>query len=193
MTYPVVVDTSAVNGQTGFLDFQFAPGDATTQAAFITIDNFLTDGTLVGPPDVNGGASGELPGVLTIDNSTAFNDYFEQITFGLSFTFNLTLDGPALQTPNGTSNSGSTFGIGLFDSAQNPILTNDPNGFAGLVNVLLDGSTATTVFPSDANGGAPVVQFVATPEPSTIAPSLLAALALALLAKRRRSASCNSQ
>ncbi len=131
------------------------------------------DGALVGLPDVNGGATGSLPGVLTIDNSTAFNDYFEQFTFGSSFSFSLTLDGPALQTPNGTANSGSTFGLGLFDNAQNPILTTDPNGFAALVDVKLDGSTATSVFPSDSNGGAPVVQFIATPEPSALGLSLM--------------------
>jgi hypothetical protein len=186
ITYPVLVDTSAVAGLSGFLDFQFAPGDATTQPAFVTLTNFITDGTLLGPPNVNGGVTGTLPGTLTIDNSTAFNDYFEQFTFGSSFAFNLMLDGPALQIPNGTANSGSTFGLALFDSAQNPILTADPNGFAGLVNVKLDGSTFTTVFASDSHGGAPVVQFVATPEPSTIGPSLLGLLSLSWLSRRRR-------
>ena len=187
IAYPVLVDTSAVAGLSGFLDFQFAPGDASTQPAFVTITNFVTDGTLVGPPDVNGGVTGTLPGILKIDNSTAFNDYFEQITFGSSFAFNLTLDGPALQAPNGTANSGSTFGLGLFDSTQNSILTTDPNGFAGLVDVKLDGSTVTTVFPSDSHGGAPVVQFVATPEPSTIGMSLIGLLSLSWLSRRRLS------
>ena len=178
ITYPVQVDTSAVIGQSGFLDFQFAPGDASTQSAFVAISNFVSDGTLVAPPDVNGGVSGSLPGALTIDNNTAFNDYFEQFTFGSSFSFSLTLDGPALQSPNGTANSGSTFGLGLFDDAQNPILTTDPNGFAALVDVKLDGSTATSVFPSDSNGGAPVVQFISTPEPSALGLSVMCILGI---------------
>jgi hypothetical protein len=185
ITYPVLVDTSAADGLSGFLDFQFAPGDASTQPAFISITNFISDGTLVGPPQVNGGVSGALPGTLMIDNSTAFNDYFEPFTFGSSFTFNLTLEGAALQSPNGTANSGSTFGLALFDGAQNPILTTDPNGFAGLVNVELDGSTDTVVFPSDSNGGAPVVQFVATPEPATLGLSLIGILGLVWLRRRR--------
>ncbi len=185
ITYPVLVDTSAVNGQSGFLDFQFAPGGASTQPAFVTISNFLSDGALVGPPEVNGGVSGTLPGVLTIDNSTAFNDYFEQFTFGSSFSFSLTLDGPALQTPNGTANSGSTFGLGLFDGAQNPVLTTDPNGFAALVDVKLDGSTATSVFPSDSNGGAPVVQFISTPEPSALGLSVMCILGVGGLRRCR--------
>src|SRR5258708_30963981 len=130
--YPLLVDTSAVNGQSGFLDFQFAPGDASTQPAFVTITNFLSDGTLVGPPEVNGGVTGTLPAVLKIDNSTAFNDYFEQFTFGSSFRFSLTLDGAALQKPNGTANSGSTFDLALFDHSQYPVLPHDPDAFAAL-------------------------------------------------------------
>src|ERR1700693_1308573 len=76
ITYQISVDISSINSSSGFLDFDFAPGND-SQAAFVTISDFSTDGSLVGAPQVNGGVSGTLPGALTINNSTQFNDYFQ--------------------------------------------------------------------------------------------------------------------
>ena len=79
---------------------------------------------------------------MTIGNSTQFNDYFEGLIFGNTVTFALAFSGPALTSPNGTAMSGSTFGIGFYDSTPlNPILTtNVTDGFAGIINVNLDGT-----------------------------------------------------
>jgi hypothetical protein len=147
-TYFITVNTSSVSGSSGFLDFQFNPGNSTTQAATATVSNF-TGGTLGATTPNAGVVSGTLPGAVTFTNSAALNEYFQGFTYGASFSFVLTLSGAALDTPNGTSTAGSTFGLGLYDSAQNPILTDQggTTGFAATVDINLNGTTTATAFP----------------------------------------------
>jgi hypothetical protein len=66
----------------------------------------------------------------------------------------VTLSGPALDTPNGTSTAGTTFGLGLYDSGQHPILTNQAllTGFAVQIDINLNGTTTATAFPTATNG-----------------------------------------
>ncbi|MBL8835729.1 MAG: NF038129 family PEP-CTERM protein [Alphaproteobacteria bacterium] len=184
ITYAVTVDTSAVTGQSGWIDIQFNPGGLDTQSAVITITNFATDASLFAASvQLMGGASGLLPGTVTITNSSGFNDYFESLTFGTSITFQLSFDGPALAAPNGTALSSSTFALAFYDSSiTTALLTTDPNGMAGLIDVNLDGTTTPTTFPV-AVGGLPAVTFTpiaAIVEPPSL-PLLLAGL-LGLLA-----------
>lgn len=168
VAYTVTVNTSAVNGTSGFLDFQFNPGNATSQPATAQIANFQsTGGALTGVPAVTGNVSGTLPGTVTFVNSTALNEYFQGYNYGTSFTFLLILSGPAIDAPNGTATAGSTFCVGLYDAAQNPILTNQAavTGCAGAVDINLNGSTTATAFPN-ANGGPSVVTFALVPSDS---------------------------
>jgi hypothetical protein len=124
---------------------------------------------------VNGGVLGVLPGTVTIDNSTAFNDYFQGFHFGATIQFLLSFGGPAVTSPNGTSTSGSTFGFGMWNSTEtNPLLTTDPNGFTFTVDLNLDGSTTPTTFPA-------ATLESATPEP---APFALLAFGLTVLFAR---------
>ncbi len=91
--------------------------------------------------------------------------------FGDSLTFTLDFSGPAISVPNGAG--GGTFGFTMFASDQStPLLTNDPFGFAALLDVNPDGTATTRVFPSNNSGGAPVVTFAplaTVPEPSYLA------------------------
>lgn len=174
ITYLVTVNTSAISGSLGFLDFDFAPGPD-SQDAFANISNFSPSGSLTGAPEVTGGASGTLPGTLTIDNSAQFNDYFRGFNYGGTITFLLSLGGPALTSPDGLSSSGNTFAFGMFDQSGNkPLLTTDPNGNTFIVNLNLDG-TATPVMFSSTPGGPPVATLNAVPEPSSL---MLVALCL---------------
>jgi hypothetical protein len=161
VTYFVTVNTSSVNGTSGFLDFQFNPGNVTTQAATATISNFK-GGMLAAAPAITGNVSGMLPGTVMFGNSTALNDYFQKVTYGAAFSFQLTLSGPALDTPNGTATAGTIFGVGLNDSTPDPILTNQggTTGFAGEVDINLDGTTTPTTFP---NGSSPSVVSIVVP------------------------------
>ena len=183
--YQITVNTASVVTTTGFLDFQFNPGNSSSQSATAVLSNF-SGGTINGAPSITGNVTGTLPTTVTMVNSTPLQELFQSFTFGNSFTFLLSLSGPALDTPNGTSTAGSTFGLGLYDSAPNPILTNQgaTTGFAGQVQVNLNGTTTRTAFPTPT--GASVVSFVqvTTPEPSAI--GLVGMGLAALLGMRRR-------
>ena len=93
-TYDVTVNTSAISGSAGSLDFQFNPGPLVTQPASLQILNFTSNGTLSGSPTLTGDVSGALPSTLTFDNGTGFNDYFQGFTFGKTLVFKVTFSGP---------------------------------------------------------------------------------------------------
>jgi hypothetical protein len=190
--YDVTVNTSSISGTAGSLDFNFNPGALVTQAASLDILNFASDGTLVGGSCLLGGAcltgdvSGTLPGTVTFDNGTGFNDYFQGFTFGSNLLFNVRLYGPAVNSPDGISTSGSTFAFSMFsDSAGTiPVLTSDTiDGFAFTVDVNLDGTTTVDNFSTDT-----IVQRVSSvvPEPNSFA--LLGTMLIALIVLRRLSA-----
>jgi hypothetical protein len=156
-TYDVTIDTSSISGMVGSLDFNFDPGFLVTQAASLQILGFASDGTLVScAANVQGfcptgDVSGLLPGTLTLDNGTAFNDYFDDFTFGTTLSFDVSLYGPALSSPGGAT-SGSTFAFSMFSDPAGtvPVLTSDTiDGFAFTIDVNLDGTTTVTNFSSE--------------------------------------------
>ena len=186
ITYQVTVNTSSVAGTTGSFDFQFNPGPLITQAASLDILAFGGNGSLVGAPMLTGSVVGALPGPLTFQNSTAFNDYFQGFTYGSSLTFDVHLYGPALTSPNGTATSGSTFAFSMFGDPAGtmPVLTTDTtDGFAFLVNINLDGTTTVIDYSLQTT----VVPAPAVPEPNAISVMFTGmAIALVTLRIRRR-------
>lgn len=148
VTYAISVDTSSLQGTTGSLDFNFDPGPLGSQAAIVQL-HALGGGGIPGAAMSEGSVSGTLPGTVTLQNSTGYNDYFETFTFGPSLLFDASFLGPALDAPNGTSLSGSTFAFSFFSDPGGtmPALTSDVvNGYAVTVDVNLDGSTTVTNF-----------------------------------------------
>jgi hypothetical protein len=186
--YDVTVDTSSITGAMGSLDFNFNPGPLVTQFAQLQILGFTSDGTLAGAcPCGTGDVMGQLPSTLTFDNGTGFNDYFDDLTYGTTITFAVSLYGPALSSPDGTSTSGSTFAFSMFSdpAGMTPVLTGDTtDGFAFTVDVNLDGST--TVTNSSAQTGVAQAGTSAVPEPGTLALSGTALIFLAISGCRRR-------
>jgi hypothetical protein len=179
----VSVDTSSLNGTSGSLDFNFNPGPLVSQSASLQILNFSSDGTLAGSPSVTGDVSGTLPGTLTFDNGTALNDYFEGFTFGNVLKFDVSLYGPALSSPDGTSTSGSSFGFSMFSDplGATPAFTSDlVDGIALTVLVNLDGSSALTNFSSETSVEAATS---AVPEPGGLAEMLLLLLGTVFAAR----------
>jgi len=179
----VSVDTSILNGTSGSLDFNFNPGPLVSQSASLQILNFSSDGTLAGSPSVTGDVSGTLPGTLTFDNGTALNDYFEGFTFGNVLKFDVSLYGPALSSPDGTSTSGSSFGFSMFSDplGATPAFTSDlVDGIALTVLVNLDGSSALTNFSSETSVEAAAS---AVPEPGGLAEMLLLLLGTVFAAR----------
>jgi len=183
ISYAVTVDTlsSYFSGVTGSLDFQFNPGDATAQAATATITNFMTEGTVGSvipptPPMTGGGASGMLPGTVSIVNSALSpdsNELNQAFTYGSTFSFILTFSGDAVDNPN-DSGSGSTFRLFLLDGSGNTLPPNMPNSPLGEVldiDLNPDGTTTAFTFPFIDNSGAQqpaVATAVVIPEPGLL-------------------------
>ncbi len=169
ITYDVTVDSSSISGTAGSLDFEFNPGPLATQSASLQILNFTSDGTLAGNPTLTGDVGGALPATLTFDNGTAFNDYFEGFTYGSALSFQVSLYGPALSSPDGTSTSGSTFAFSMFSDAAGtmPVLTTDTiDGFAFTIDVNLNGTTTLTNFSAQTTVVPATIP--AVPEPGTL-------------------------
>jgi hypothetical protein len=169
------------------LDFNFNPGSLVTQGASLQILSFSGDGSLAGSPTLTGDVSGALPATLTFDNGTGFNDYFQGFTFGSTVSFDVSLYGPALSSPDGTSTSGSTFAFSMFSDAAGaiPALTSDTtNGSAFTVDVNLDGTTTAT----NSSVETTISRVSAVPEPSSLMllGAGLAAIALGTFLRRRK-------
>jgi PEP-CTERM motif len=176
LSYNVSIDTSylvsPIAAGSYLIDLQFNPGQLPgTQLAFAgaTVPDCCNiDGVgLIG--DTSDDAVGGPPSFINFDNQSALNEGVIQLDIvpNTPITFGFNISGPAVDTPNGTSRSGTTFSIGLFDPYFDPILTSD--GVIGLVNLNLNGfGTVQTFSPAititDLNPPPPPP----VPEPSTL-------------------------
>jgi len=155
VTYALTVNTSSVNGQTGYIDIQLDPGDPTSQLVTLALTGFSTDGTLNTSATGNlavGDVTGTLPGTLDFDNAMTTNLYDEGIEFGNTISALLTFDGPAIESPNGAT--ASIFLIDFLNANETAnILTADPTdqtayGWSvATIAVNPDGSTTPTTYP----------------------------------------------
>ena len=192
ITYDVTIDTSSITGTMGSLDFNFNPGPLVTQFAQLQILNFTSDGTLAGNcPCGPGDITGQLPATLSFDNATAFNDYFDDFNYGASITFAVSLFGPALSAPDGTSTSGSTFAFSMFSDQAGtmPVLTTDTtNGYTFTIDVGLDGSTTVNNFsPQTTIGtGGTTPPTSGVPEPGSFALMAVGMMGAATILRRRK-------
>ncbi len=191
LVFNVSVDTSALSMQTGNLDFQFNPGDASAAAATASVTAFQTSGgTLEQPAALTGDATGSLPGTLTLMNDQIYNDVFQGFTFGTGFSFTVTLSGPATLGPGGTT--GSAFAVSLYAAdGVTPLLTTDPSGSVATIDLNPNGTSSVFTFAQsaiDSTAVAAVTPAAAVPEPPSFMIALLAAacLGLARVCRSRR-------
>jgi hypothetical protein len=141
--YHVTVDTSALAGTSGFLDFQFNPGALTEAlAADAAVTNFsTTSGGATGAATFGGDASGSLAGTLQLDNRTTLNEARQGFTFGSQLSFDVRLSGPALTAP-ARGRFGSTFALSLLGpDGTTPLESGDPSGAVARIAVSPGGAT----------------------------------------------------
>ncbi len=161
LSYTVSVDTASLNGQNGYLYFQYIPVNAAVSTA--TVSGFATNGTL-GAQDtvdvVNGSAvTGTLPGTVVFANTNGINDYDHAIQFGNMMNFLLSFSNPA---PGGQDGGSSTFSFGLFADAVGNIPLLNTTGILGsvpgtLFTVSLDNSgTAAAQILTANTAGVPI-------------------------------------
>ncbi|HUJ16753.1 MAG TPA: NF038129 family PEP-CTERM protein [Nitrospirota bacterium] len=147
-SYNFDVNTSSVSGQTGYLELQFNPG-LNPGVASAVISNFTSDATLAaGSQQVTGAVTGALPGAVTISNTTGWNDYYQQITFGSSVQFALNLSGSAH----------NSFALSFYGAdGFTPLLTNDStNGFATTVDLNANGAVVNNLSSQVAVAATPI-------------------------------------
>ena len=167
-TITISVDTSAISGTSAQLAFDFIDGG--TPSNTITVSSFTTDGTL-GSPTLTGGASGLLPGTVTLTDSSFFSEYLTNITLGtqFSFTFGATSNGPdATSLPD-------AFSLFLLDPITGlPLFsTTDPTGSGALFVLNIDGTSGGALDVYSAPGGEAVITVTPitttpVPEPSSL-------------------------
>lgn len=177
VSFEVDVNTSGLMGTTGYLDFQFDPGNTPYDAGSATITALGFDGTLgAALPDV-GDVTGSLPGSLVINNTDATNEYTQAYTFGSYFDFLVTLNIP---TVSGTAAGGNSFTFDVEDSGFNPLLS---SSFPA-VEIDLDALTAAPTVTNNTSDVNPngFANVAPVPEPAAFA---LLGTGLAFLAWRR--------
>jgi hypothetical protein len=177
--YNVSIDTAPLIGHTAgpfTLDLQFTDGSGSGDANnTVTLSNFLFGaGNPVGTPEAPlGGVSGDLGSMVTMTDSSFFNEFDQVFTPGATLTFRLAL------TNNADSGSPDEFSLGILDNTGVEIPTLDPGG-ALLVVDITPGSTVVSTFATDgtlspAAGGSPisipaptVTPVSGVPEPGTL-------------------------
>lgn len=162
--YVVTIDTSALNGTTGGVAFDFISGDGMTLNNMVSITSFSTDATLIGAANtVQGSATGDLPSDLTL-NDTGFTESFRGLTFGNSLSYTFTT------TSNQSAPGVDEFSFFLTNAANTgtAISTSDPTGSDALFAFDIDGSPAgaMTVFSSSTPG----VSFTVAPAAASNVP-----------------------
>jgi len=188
ITYSLSVDTAAIAGASGYLDFQFNPASSTSLAASALVDSFATGGTLGTALPNLGDAVGSLPGALLFDNGTPTNEITQGIVFGAAISFDVTVSGPAVES---SGPDATTFFLTLFDASQNPYSTG-PGGAIATIDINADGSTTPTTYaPLVVPGPTATITASAVPEPSAIVLAGLGMLLTLLLWHNRGSLRVN--
>jgi hypothetical protein len=183
--YDVTLNTTGLSGSSGYLAFDFSDGDGVNNNT-VSITSFVTDGGLTGATSSAGGASGTLPGNLSITDSSFFNESLQQVTYGTSLSFRVTL---SQAFAGGTQDEFSFFLLNASGTGS-AVPTSDPAGLDSVFIVDVTGTPGgslqafTTTAPGISFQIAPLQS--SAPEPGTMGLAALPLLGLFLVKRTRR-------
>lgn len=176
----VSLDTAALFGTAAVLAFDFTDFDSAINT--VTIDDFLTDGTLGLADAPFGGVAGALPATVTL-NETGYSliELLQHITLGNTLSFNLDLT----EASSGASPV-DAFAFFLLDTSasQSLIATDDPTTANALFAVDIDGTRTGNV--QTFNPISTQVSWTLTAPAAAPLPATLWLLAIGALAARLR-------
>jgi len=163
----VTMNTSSISGDSGSLDFSLSPGAGSDQSLTATVYNFAggsyggsmsQDGNATGGPVTSGS-----PLTLLANSASQLNDDFETFDYGNSLSFLVSLSGPALTAPDGIGTSSCEFDFETFsdEPGSDPVLTDDPNGISGLIDISPEGIVSSAGISPDAT-------VASVPEPASL-------------------------
>lgn len=135
-TFQFSIDTTPLNGQSGYFAFDLYQGDLSTSNQ-VVIASFSSLATL-GTPTRTGGVTGTLQTSVVFNSTTFFSEFLQPLVFAAgATTFQLTT------TQNYTAgNVPDSLAIFLLNNALVPFATSDPTGANALLAIDL-GSTQT--------------------------------------------------
>lgn len=134
--FQIEIDTSslvAANGNTGWIDLQFNPGNGGTPYAQVSLWNFVGFGDAASA-QVAGNVSGSLAGGYVIGNNDAsgYNDLFHAVNFGGKVGFTVSFSGDLDPAAAGL---GSAFSLSLLNNDTfAPLGTTDFGGALVVLN-----------------------------------------------------------
>lgn len=164
--YRVTVDTTALAGQGGYLDFLFL-GLQDAAPATATLSNFT--GALDGSGVGTGDASGSSAGRVILGNGSGWNEFAQHASFGGLFGFDV-----MFEVGGSAGDSGTNLTLALLDDAFRYV------GAAGdiVTFALLPGQADVVT----TEGGFAAVQ--AVPEPGSMALLAVGLLGMAVLRRK---------
>lgn len=173
LLYSVSIDTQALAGSNGYLDFGLV-GLADSPSASVAISG-LAGGSAQGSAQLDGDATAAVDG-WSIGNGGAFNAVLQGWNFGTTLSFLLDFNGDWLGTSTG---SGTSFAFKLWDDSWNTLLTTDVMGDLLRIELVAGGDSLVSLFAQDA-GGTPSPVQIETPAHSVPEPAGLGLMLLAL-------------
>lgn len=187
LNYDVTIDTSSLNPNAGYIDFQLSSGDVNDPPFTAEISSFSL--AAVALDSTIGDVSGGIATALTLQNlTTTFSSALYAVaSFPNTITFQLALTSPAFD-PGAPLSFTPLFGLFLYDESFAPLLTTDPLGSILSIYTDAERNLYTDTFEADEQGTPSVVTLrspnTAVPEPATW--MLSAAGALLLFGARHR-------
>lgn len=189
ITYSVNIDTRSITGTTGSVDFQWNLG-AVDPLLTASVASFSNGSTLTDAPVLlSGNFTGSLASgnSLNFDGASSFNYAYQDMTFGSSISFMLTLPDAAPTQSDPTSDS--AFFVSVLDANQRSALSTTSVDNQALAFTLQSGGAPTFEAYTTLATVSSVSSVSAVPEPGTVALMLVGMGGLAGMgALRRRSA-----